>query len=242
MAATTQLIRDTVSDYTLLCTYTGTASESATKKQDARDLKYRLFTVTFTTAPTTNLCIGEILTFDSAGTPAYAVVQDYTAGASTATCYLVTSGTDSTPIAASSGALPGTNKTVSGSISGSQPNTDASTAPAFNTPDFAVREIWWSTTNMVATVTFDGTTSQDIGYFTGGGKWDLRNSDMGSIPMTASGGTTLGDIKLAGTISGTNQAGYTVMVNISKTGGFNTPNYEKNGTLGYLSSRAGVGY
>lgn len=248
---TTQLVKDTVDHYVLLCTNASDATgESAVKKQLATDLKYRLFTLTFASAPTTNLCIGEILTMDAAGTPVYAVVQNYTAGASTATCYLVTSGTDSTPIAASSGALIGTNKTVTGSISGTQPNTHSSTAAAWDTPDFNVRRLWWACSNLSAIVEFDGSSAeQTIGVLGGSSRWDLRNSDMGAIPMTATGNTSdvLGDVQItthsiATNSIATNGGSYNILIEVGKVSGFNTPNYEGNANLGYLSSAAGLGY
>ena len=63
-------------------------------------LKYASATVTISAAPTTNFCIGEVLTTNDS-TAIYLRVTDYTAGATTFKAYKVTSATDITPLALS---------------------------------------------------------------------------------------------------------------------------------------------
>ena len=60
---------------------------------DLSALKYATTTLTLAAAPTTNFCIGEILTTNDS-TPVFMVVQDYRPAAATAVVYRCTSGTD----------------------------------------------------------------------------------------------------------------------------------------------------
>ena len=76
-------------------------------------LKYASATVTLASAPTANLCIGEVLTTNDS-TVIYLRVTDYTKGASTFKAYKVTSATDITPLAwtAETATDVGTEKTL----------------------------------------------------------------------------------------------------------------------------------
>jgi len=67
-------------------------------------LKYASATVTLVSAPTANLCIGEVLTTNDS-TPIFLRVTDYTPAATTFKAYKVTSASDITP-------LPWTNETA----------------------------------------------------------------------------------------------------------------------------------
>ena len=54
---------------------------------------------------------------------------------------------------------------------------------------------------------------------------------------TAAGGATLGDITIAAVAAAANHC--TVQVVVKKLNGYDTPNYEGNGPLGYMAYQAG---
>ena len=94
----TNTITDTNTKYSVQ--HTGLADD-ATQLSDSiwanlSALKYANATVTLNGAPTTNFCIGEVVTTNDS-TAIFLRVTDYTAGASTFKAYKVTSATDITP-------------------------------------------------------------------------------------------------------------------------------------------------
>jgi hypothetical protein len=105
-------------------------------------LKYASATVTLASAPTTNLCIGEVLTTND-GTAIFLRVTDFTAGATTFKAYKVTSATDITPLGwtAETATDVGTGKTLTGGVSGLCSSlTHASTRLAIAAPKINLRK------------------------------------------------------------------------------------------------------
>jgi hypothetical protein len=239
-AVTSEIIRET-SD-SVLFTFTNISDgsgKSDLQVLDASDLTYKIVTVTLDGAPDTNFCIGETLTFSGTNLK-YAVVQDYTRGASTVNVYRVSSGTDNTPIAMTNGAVMGTDETISGSVSGtSSAACHGSTAAALVDPTFTVRQVSWSCAGMSIKLEFDGSDSEQmIGVYGGGGRLDYRHM-MGGIPMSAAGNASdvLGDVQYT-TVRHTSGDTASVWVELAKGDSFNTPNFEGNGNLGYAHNRA----
>ena len=88
-----------------------------------------------------------------------------------------------------------------------------------------------------------GTASQDIACMVGGGIWDSTNHfipvGMGSAAPAA---VTLGDIKAASHGAAASDT-MTVQMTVKKISGYDTPNYEGNGKLGFgQSAISGKGY
>ena len=149
-------------------------------------LKYANATVTIDGAPTTNFCIGEVITTNDS-TAIYLRVTDYTAGATTFKAYKVTSATDITPKAwtAETATDVGTGKTLTGSVSGtSTAVTHGSTRVAIATPKINLRKLWWNIASGFdhVRVYFDGSdTEQTIAYLSAGNGYINYAGGAGSI-------------------------------------------------------------
>lgn len=224
----------------------GNTDEVASIIADVSTLKYALVTVTLAAAPTTNFCIGEIVSTNDSS-PVHMVVQDYTAGASTFTAYRCTSGTDNTPLgwaaAANLNAVIAVGKTVTGSISGlSSQLTHGSTRVLHIAKTISLTKVFWNVQTFKAIrLFFDGSgTEQTIMYLGGSGNLNLSERG-GVIGMGAAAGDTsavLGDLT-ATTIGAAANASFIVGFEIQKGDGFGAPLYEKNSLLGYSAYQAG---
>ena len=224
----------------------GNSDEVASIIADVSTLTYGLATVTLAAAPTTNFCIGEIVSTNDS--PAvHMVVQDYTAGAATFTAYRCTSGTDNTPLGWAAGtnleSVIGTGKTVTGSISGaSSQNTHGSTRAVHVAKSISLTKLFWNAQTFKAIrLFFDGSsTEQTIMYL--GGSGNINFSERGgAIGMGAAAGDTnavLGDLT-ATTIGAAANATFIVGFEIQKGAGYGAPPYEKNSLLGYSAYQAG---
>ena len=211
----------------------GNTDEVASIIADVSTLKYALVTVTLAAAPTTNFCIGEIVSTNDSS-PVHMVVQDYTAGASTFTAYRCTSGTDNTPLgwaaAANLNAVIAVGKTVTGSISGlSSQLTHGSTRVLHIAKTISLTKVFWNVQTFKAIrLFFDGSgTEQTIMYLGGSGNLNLSERG-GAIGMGAAAGDTsavLGDLT-ATTIGAAANASFIVGFEIQKGDGFavNTAN------------------
>ena len=244
-------LQDTNSKYRVMTTgLAGDATELTDSVfADLSALKYATTTVTLAAAPTTNFCIGEILTTNDS--PAvHMVVQDYTAGAATVDVYRCTSGTDNTALGwdTASATNVGTGKSLTGSVSGlADELTHGSTRLSINTPTVNLRHLWWDLAAGItyARIYFDGSgTEEDIAYIRGGssGSWDFASWGS-SITMGAAAGNSanvLGDINVT-TVGVAQHDTYTIGLEVQKVSGFNTPVFEKNGSLGYSRDKAGTG-
>jgi hypothetical protein len=212
-------------------------------------LKYANATVTCDGAPTTNFCIGEVVSTNDS-TAIHVRVTDYTSGASTFKGYKVTSATDITPLAwtAETATDIGTGKTLTGSVSGtSTAVTHSSTRVAIATPKINLRKLWWNIATGIdhTRIYFDGSdTEQTIAYITdsngyinyaGGG------NHIGAIPMGAAAGNAsnvLGDVNVT-TVGVASADTYMIGIEIGKLEGFDLPNFMKNGSLGYAPNASG---
>ena len=249
----TNTITDTNTRYSVQ--HTGLA-DGATQLSDSiwanlSALKYANATVTCDGAPTTNFCIGEVVSTNDS-TAIHVRVTDYTSGATTFKGYKVTSATDITPLAwtAETATDIGTGKTLTGSVSGtSTAVTHGSTRVAIATPKINLRKLWWNIATGIdhTRIYFDGSdTEQTIAYITdsngyinyaGGG------NHIGAIPMGAAAGNSsnvLGDVNVT-TIGAANKDVYMIGVEIGKLSGFELPNFFKNGQLGYAPNQHGFG-
>ena len=224
----------------------GNTDEVASIIADVSTLKYALVTVTLAAAPTTNFCIGEIVSTNDSS-PVHMVVQDYTAGASTFTAYRCTSGTDNTPLgwaaAANLNSVIAVGKTITGSISGlSSQLTHGSTRVLHIAKTISLTKVFWNVQTFKAIrLFFDGSgTEQTIMYLGGSGNLNLSERG-GAIGMGAAAGDTsavLGDLT-ATTIGAAANASFIVGFEIQKGDGFGAPLYEKNSLLGYSAYQAG---
>ena len=206
---------------------------------DSSTSAYALATVTLAAAPTTNFCIGEIITADSISM----VVQDYAPAATTLNVYRCTSGTDTTPLGWSGVTVPGTTEAIVGSISGtSSTTTHASTVVAHVQKVATMSYLIWDViyqTHCIRLYWAGSSTEDDIGYFNGQGHWGSAIGDWTPIDMGAAAGNTgdvLGDI-LCKTYRTTTDEGQTFQIEITKYAGWGQPNYEANGKLGYSTQR-----
>ncbi len=209
----------------------GTAAMAATTIFDSSASAHALATLNLTavTTLTDRWCIGEIISSND-GSPIHMVVQDQTIGTATMTVYRCTSGTDSTPLGWSGTTLPGTGKTLTGSVSGTHTiTTHGSSAATFVARSVAVTGLRWNTTGQISLLYAGGTATQDIAHLVGNGLWDETNHFVPVGMGTAAGGATVGDITIAAAAAAANHC--TVQMEIKKLSGYNTPNYEGNGML-----------
>ena len=214
-------------------------------------LKYASATVTISAAPTTNFCIGEVLTTNDS-TAIYLRVTDYTAGATTFKAYKVTSATDITPKAwtAETATDVGTEKTLTGSVSGlCTATTHASTRLAIASPKINLRKLWWNLASGIthARIFFDGSdTEQTIAYLVAGNgyiNYAGGGNHIGAIGMGSAAGNSsnvLGDVNVT-TVGAANKDTYMIGIEIGKLEGFELPNFFKNGQLGYAPNQHGFG-
>ena len=212
-------------------------------------LKYASATVTLASAPTANLCIGEVLTTNDS-TVIYLRVTDYTPGATTFKAYKVTSGSDITPKAwtAETATDVGTGKTLTGGVSGLCSSlTHASTRLAIATPKINLRKLWWNLASGLdhTRIYFDGSdTEQTIAYLVGGNgyiNYAGGGNHIGAIGMGAAAGNSsnvLGDVNVT-TVGAANKDTYMIGIEIGKLSGFELPNFFKNGQLGYAPNQHG---
>lgn len=244
--ATNSIVDTNTKTSKLVSAISGNTDEVSTILADVSTLKYALATVTLAAAPTTNFCIGEIVSTNDS-TPVHMVVQDYTAGAASFTAYRCTSGTDATPLGWAAGAnlesVIGTGKTVTGAISGlSSQNTHGSTRAVHIAKTISLTKCYWNVQSIKAIrLFFDGSgTEQTIAYLGGSGNINFPERG-GAIGMGAAAGDTsavLGD--LTATTEGAVADGtFMIGFEIQKGDGFGTPNYEGNAMLGYNAYAAG---
>ena len=212
-------------------------------------LKYASATVTISAAPTTNFCIGEVLTTNDS-TAIYLRVTDYTAGATTFKAYKVTRATDITPkaLTAETATDVGTEKTLTGSVSGlCTATTHASTRLAIAAPKINLRKLWWNLASGIThtRIFFDGSsTEQTVAYLVAGNgyiNYAGGGNHIGAIGMGAADGNTsnvLGDVCVT-TVGVAAADTYMIGIEIGKLEGFELPNFFKNGQLGYAPNAHG---
>ena len=212
-------------------------------------LKYASATVTLASAPTANLCIGEVLTTNDS-TPIFLRVTDYTPGATTFKAYKVTSATDITPLGwtAETATDVGVEKTLTGGVSGlCTATTHASTRLAIASPTINLRKLWWNIASGIThtRVFFDGSgTEQTIAYLVAGNgyiNYAGGGNHIGAIGMGAAAGNSsnvLGDVSVT-TVGVAQHDTYMIGVEIGKMTGFELPNFMKNGQLGYKFNQHG---
>ena len=212
-------------------------------------LKYASATVTLASAPTANLCIGEVLTTNDS-TPIFLRVTDYTPAATTFKAYKVTSATDITPKvwSAETATDVGTGKTLTGGVSGlCSSATHGSTRLAIASPKINIRKIWWNIASGIThtRIFFDGSsTEQTIAYLVAGNgyiNYAGGGNHIGAIGMGAADGNTsnvLGDVCVT-TVGVASADTYMIGIEIGKLTGFELPNFMKNGQLGYAPNASG---
>ena len=247
----TNTITDTNTRYSVQ--HTGLA-DGATQLSDSiwanlSALKYANATVTISAAPTTNFCIGEVVSTNDS-TAIHVRVTDYTKGATTFKGYKVTSATDITPLAwtAETATDIGTEKTLTGSVSGlSSATTHASTRLAIASPTINLRKLWWNLPSGIdyTRIYFDGSdTEQTIAYLVAGNgyiNYAGGGNHIGAIGMGSAAGNTsnvLGDVNVT-TEGAANKDSYMIGIEIGKLTGFELPNFFKNGQLGYAPNQHG---
>jgi hypothetical protein len=245
-------IKDTNTRYSVQ--FTGVADDATQLASslwaNLSTLAYASATVTLASAPTTNLCIGEVLTTND-GTAIFLRVTDFTAGATTFKAYKVTSATDITPLGwtAETATDVGVGKTLTGGVSGLCSSlTHASTRLAIAAPKINLRKLWWNIASGIdhTRIFFDGSSAeQTIAFLRGGTSGLLNYTEVlgGAIGMGAADGNTsnvLGDVSVT-TVGVASADTYLVGIEIAKMEGFELPNFQKNGQLGYNHNAAGFG-
>ena len=234
----TKTLRDTAAETivhtTGLC---GSGEVGAANIFDCSAAAYGLATITLSAVTTAadRWCIGEIIS-SSDGTPIHMVVQDQVLGVATMQVYRCTSGTDSTPLGWTGTTYPGASKTLTGTVSGTHTiTTHGSTVVTEVAKDVALAGVKWSVSSgHSAVLTYvGGTATSQLAYLTGGGVWDETNHLIPITKGTAAGaGVTFGDIQIATHGAGADDS-LSVQSTIKKLSGYNVPNYEGNGRLGY---------
>ena len=247
----TNTITDTNTKYSVQHTglADGSTELSASLWANLSALKYASATVTLASAPTANLCIGEVITTNDS-TAIYLRVTDYTPAATTFKAYKVTSATDITPLGwtAETATDVGTGKTLTGSVSGlCSSATHGSTRLAIASPKINLRKLWWNIASGIdyTRIYFDGSdTEQTITYLTGGNgyiNYAGGGNHIGAIGMGSAAGNTsnvLGDVSVT-TVGVASADSYMIGVEIGKLTGFELPNFFKNGQLGYAPNAHG---
>ena len=234
----TKTLRDTAAETVVHTTgLCGSGEVSAANIFDCSAATYGLCTLTLSavTTATDRWCIGEIISSND-GTPIHMVVEDHGLGETTMQVYRCTSGTDSTPLGWSGTTMPGTTKTLTGTVSSTHTITTSGTvASAMVAKDVALAGVKWSVSSgHSAVLTYvGGTATSQLAYLTGGGVWDETNHLIPITKGTAAGaGVTFGDIQIA-THGAAGDDSLSVQATIKKLSGYNTPNYEGNGRLGF---------
>ena len=244
-------IKDTNTRYSVQ--FTGVADDATQLASslwaNLSTLAYASATVTLASAPTTNLCIGEILATNDS-TAIFLRVTDFTAGATTFKAYKVTSATDKTPLGwtAETATDVGTGKTLTGNVSGLCSSlTHASTRLAIATPKINLRKLWWNLASGLdhTRIYFDGSdTEQTIAFLRGTNgyiNYAGGGNHIGAIGMGAADGNTsnvLGDVSVT-TVGVAAADTYLIGIEIGKMEGFELPNFFKNGQLGYAPNKHG---
>ena len=235
----TRTLNDTSTKAVVMCDGRATDGTdlAANVAFDSSASAYALATITLAAVPTTNFCIGEVITSDSISM----IVQNYTKAATTVTVYRCTSGTDSTPLGWSGATVPGTTEAIVGSVSGTcSTTTHASTVVAHVGKVVNLRAIRWDATGGHTLLLYFAGSSvvQNIGYFNRGGSWGDSANFISVTQGAAAGdtGSVLGDI-LATSYDSALHDTETFQMEIGKITGWNTPNYEGNGQLGYSTQR-----
>ena len=236
----TRTLTDTATRVVVMCEgRAGDATDLAANVVfDSSASKYALATITLAAAPTTNFCIGEIITSDSINM----VVQNYTKAATTVSVYRCTSGTDSTPLGWSAATVPGTSEAIVGAVSGtSSTTTHGSTVVTHVGKVTDIRAIRWNVSGGHSVLLYfaGSSATQNIGYFVGGGTWGKGHGEFVAVTQGSAAGDTgsvLGNV-LATSYGSAAHDTETLQIEVGKITGWNTPNYEGNGQLGYSTQR-----
>ena len=234
----TKTLRDTAAETVVHTTgLCGSGEVSAANIFDCSAAFYGLCTLTLSAVTTASdrWCIGEIIT--SNDSPALTmIVQDHVFGTDTMQVYRCTSGTDSTPLGWSGTTMPGTGKTLTGSVSSTHTiTTHGSTVSAMTAKEVALAGVKWSVSSgHSAVLTYvGGTATSQLAYLTGGGVWDETNHFIPVTRGTAAGAAvTFGDIQIA-SHGAAGDDSISVQATIKKLSGYNVPNYEGNSRLNF---------
>ncbi len=225
---------ETIVHTTGLC---GSGEISATNIFDCSAAAYGLATITLSAVTTASdrWCIGEIIS-SSDSAPIHMVVQDHVLGENTLQVYRCTSASNSTPLGWTGTTYPGASKTLTGTVSGTHTiTTHGSTVATEVAKEVALAGVKWSVSSgHSAVLTYvGGTATSQLAYLTGGGVWDETNHFIPVTRGTAAGaGVTYGDIQIASHGAAAADS-ISVQATIKKLSGYNVPNYEGNGRLGF---------
>jgi hypothetical protein len=119
---------------------------------------------------------------------------------------------------------------------------------AIAAPKINLRKLWWNIASGLdhTRIFFDGSdTEQTVAYLRGGTNGLLNYTEVlgGAIGMGAAAGNAsnvLGDVSVT-TVGGAAADTYLIGIEIGKMEGFELPNFQKNGQLGYNHNRSGFG-
>ena len=229
MAAETQVLRDDEKKY--IAKFFSDASESDVKKIDLSTLAWAKHTMTLSGVASPNFKIGEVITVGSAET---FLVTDFTAGASTVTVV----GWDNTNKKATSIDTGSSNgDAIVGGVSGANTRTLANSGNLTGLEwNVLVTKIMWITNGLQVDIQYDGSSTETtIAELSGNGSWSMSNMEWPGIPINATGDTSevLGDIQFSTTGHASGDS-YTIIMELKKQApGFDIPQYEQNGSLGY---------
>jgi len=229
MAAETQVLLDNEKKY--IAKFFSDASESDVKKVDVSTLAWAKHTLTLSGAASPNFKIGEVITVGSSET---FLVTDFTAGASTVTV-VGWDNTNKKATAIDTGMSNG--DAISGGVSGNNTRTVANSG-SFTELDYdlLVTKIMWITNGLQVKIEWDGSTAEKvIAELSGNGSWSLPGNEWPGIPVNATGdsGNVLGDIQVSTTGHASGDS-YTIIMECKKQApGYDIPQYEQNGVLGY---------
>ena len=229
MAAETQVLLDNEKKY--IAKFFSDASESDVKKVDVSTLAWAKHTLTLSGAASPNFKIGEVITVGSSET---FLVTDFTAGASTVTV-VGWDNTNKKATAIDTGMSNG--DAISGGVSGNNTRTVANSG-SFTELDYdlLVTKIMWITNGLQVKIEWDGSTAEKvIAELSGNGTWSMPGNEFPGIPVNATGdsGNVLGDIQVSTTGHASGDS-YTIIMECKKQApGYDIPQYEQNGVLGY---------
>ena len=232
----TKTLRDTASETVVHTTgLCGSGEVGAANIFDCSAATYALATLKLSavTTLTDRWCIGEIIS-SSDSSAIHMVVQNQLIGTDKMSVYRCASASDSTPLGWSGTTLPGTTKTLTGTVSSTHTiTTHASTVSAADAKEVSLVGVKWSVSSghSVVLTYVGGTATSQLVYLTGGGVWDSSNHFVPVTRGTAAGaGVTYGDIQIASHGAAAADS-LSVQSTIKKLTGYNTPNYEGNAAL-----------
>jgi len=206
------------------------SGETNVKKIDLSELNWAWYNIVLdVTAGNTGFKIGEEIRTDMTE---YYVVTDYKP---LGTEVQVIGWDHANKVATTALTTPTVGDNLYGMASGAHLDIVGSGPAVSSTYSVIINKIQWVCNGMSVNVEWDGSVTETlIAGLSGNGLYNGNNLEFPAIPIDATGnaGGELGNIQFTTTGAASGDT-YTIWIELSKTTGFDTPQYEENSRLGY---------